>query len=81
MEYNNENRGALFKNERRDDEKFPHYKGSLNVEGVDFWISAWLKESKDGAKFMSLSIKAKDQKEAKQPTKRSLKDFDEDAPF
>ena len=81
MEYNNENRGALFKNERRDDEKFPHYKGSLNVEGVDFWISAWLKESKDGAKFMSLSIKAKDQKEAKQPTKRSSKDFDEDAPF
>ena len=81
MEYNNENRGALFKNERRDDEKFPHYKGSLNVEGVDFWISAWLKESKDGAKFMSLSIKAKDQKEAKQPTKRSPKYFDEDAPF
>ena len=30
---------------------------------------------------MSLSIKAKDQKEAKQPTKRSQKDFDEDAPF
>ena len=81
MEYNNENRGALFKNERRDDEKFPNYKGSLNVEGVDFWISAWLKESKDGAKFMSLSIKAKDQKEAKSPTKRSPKDFDEDAPF
>ena len=81
MEYNNENRGALFKNERRDDEKFPHYKGSLNVEGVDFWISAWLKESKDGAKFMSLSIKAKDQKETKSPTERSPKDFDEDAPF
>jgi hypothetical protein len=81
MEYDNTNRGSLFNNERRDDEKFPHYKGSLNVEGVDFWISAWLKESKDGAKFMSLSIKAKDQKEVKQPTKRSLKDDFEDAPF
>ena len=67
MEYNNENRGALWKNDRRDDEKFPHYKGSLNVEGVDFWISAWLKESKDGTKFMSLSIKSKDQKEVKAP--------------
>jgi uncharacterized protein (DUF736 family) len=81
MEYDNNNRGALFKNERRDDEKFPHYKGSLNVEGVDFWISAWLKESKDGAKFMSLSIKSKDQKEVKAPAKRSLKDDFEDAPF
>jgi len=31
---------------------------------------------------MSLSIKAKDQKEAKAPTKRSPhQDFDEDAPF
>jgi len=59
-----------------------HYKGSLNVEGVDFWISAWLKEGKDGTKFMSLSVKAKDQKEAKAPTKRSPRqDFDEDAPF
>jgi len=82
MEYNNENRGALWKNDRRDDEKFPHYKGSLNVEGVDFWISAWLKEGKDGTKFMSLSVKAKDQKEAKAPTKRSPRqDFDDDAPF
>lgn len=81
MEYNNENRGALWKNDRRHDEKFPHYKGSLNVEGIDFWISAWLKEGKDGNKFMSLSIKAKDQKESKAPTKRSVRDDFDDAPF
>ena len=36
MEYDNTNRGSLFKNDRKDDAKFPDYKGSLNVEGVDF---------------------------------------------
>ena len=79
MEYNNENRGALFKNERRDDEKFPHYKGSLNVEGVDFWLSAWIKLRKDGQKFMSLSIKNKNA-DADKPKKAKQQDFD-DMPF
>ena len=59
MEYDNNNRGSLFKNDRKDDAKFPDYKGSLNVDGVEFWLSAWLKVSKDGQKFMSLSIKNK----------------------
>ena len=59
MEYNNTNRGSLFKNDRKDDTKFPDYKGSLNVDGIDYWLSAWIKISKDGAKFMSLSIKNK----------------------
>jgi hypothetical protein len=34
-------------------------KAALNVDGVEFWLSAWLKVSKDGQKFMSLSIKNK----------------------
>lgn len=59
MEYDNTNRGSLFKNDRKDDAKFPDYKGSLNVDGVEYWLSAWLKLSKDGQKFMSLSIKNK----------------------
>lgn len=79
MEYNNENRGALWKNDRRDDEKFPHYKGSLNVEGVDFWISAWLKEGKDGTKFMSLSVKNKNADASLQPKKKVV--YEDDAPF
>jgi len=52
MEYDNTNRGSLFKNDRKDDAKFPDYKGSLNVDGVEYWLSAWLKVSKDGAKFL-----------------------------
>jgi uncharacterized protein (DUF736 family) len=82
MEYDNSNRGSLFKNDRKDDAKFPDYKGSINVDGTDYWLSAWIKVSKDGNKFMSLSVKNKDQKEAKAPTKHyPRQDFDDDVPF
>jgi uncharacterized protein (DUF736 family) len=59
-EYDNTNRGVLFKNDQGDNPKRPQYRGSLNVNGVDYNISAWIKESrKDGSKFMSLSVEPK----------------------
>jgi len=76
MEYDNNNRGSLFKNDRKDDAKFPDYKGSINVEGIDYWLSAWIKVSKDGQKFMSLSIKNKsaDTSPNKKPKKAEFDD-------
>ena len=59
-DFDNTNRGALFKNGRKTDEKHADYNGSINVNGVDHWINAWLKTGKDGTKFMSLSVKRKD---------------------
>jgi uncharacterized protein (DUF736 family) len=79
MEYDNTNRGSLFKNDRKDDAKFPDYKGSLNVDGVEYWLSAWIKVSKDGAKFMSLSIKNKSAESPSQPKKTII--HEDDVPF
>ena len=60
MQYDNSNRGAIFKNEDKQQDNHPDYKGSLNVNGVDLWVSGWLKTSvKTGKKFMSLSVKPK----------------------
>jgi len=59
-EFNNENRGALFKNEKKTEDRHPDYRGNINVAGVDYWLDAWIKESKVGRKFMSLSVKKKD---------------------
>jgi uncharacterized protein (DUF736 family) len=59
--YDNTNSGALFKNDKKESEKHPDYRGSINVGGVDHWISAWLKTSQQGAKFMSLSVSPKEQ--------------------
>lgn len=67
-EFDNTNRGVLFKNDRKTEgDKKPEYTGSLNVDGVEFFLDAWLKVGKSGAKFMSVSVKRKDkQPEAQQ---------------
>ena len=80
MEYDNTNRGVLFKNDQGGNPKRPQYRGSLNVGGADYNISAWIKESrKDGSKFMSLSVEPKKESKPKAP----VQDFvdDELPPF
>ncbi len=62
MEYDNSNRGVLFKNDRKEKETHPDYKGSYtDANGAEFWLSAWIKKDKNGNSFMSLSTTAKDE--------------------
>ena len=58
--YDNTNRGVLFKNDRKEKDTHPNMKGSINVEGVKYWVSAWTKEGQNG-KFISLSLTPKEQ--------------------
>jgi uncharacterized protein (DUF736 family) len=58
-EYDNTNRGALFRNTKKETEQHPDHTGSLNVGGVDYWISGWVRESKSGQKYFSLSVRPK----------------------
>ena len=76
-----DNSGALFKNDRKGNPSQPDYKGSLNVGGVEYWLSAWIKEGQKG-KFMSLSINPKDQQqERREPPKQQRRDDFEEPPF
>jgi uncharacterized protein (DUF736 family) len=85
MQYDNTNRGAIFKNDDKQQDNHPDYKGSLNVNGVDMWVSGWLKTSeKTGNKFMSLSVKPKEDKLVKQassPKRLNVQFDDSDVPF
>lgn len=87
MAYDNTNRGALFKNERKEKETQPDYTGSLNVDGVDFFLDAWLKTAESGRKFMSVSVKRKDKQAAapapapKPAPQRQAPASDDDIPF
>jgi uncharacterized protein (DUF736 family) len=58
--YDNTNTGALFKSKKQESDKHPGYTGSMNVEGTEYWMSAWLNESKAGEKYFSIKLKAKD---------------------
>lgn len=52
------NRGTLFPNDKKESEKHPDYKGDFNIDGVNYWISAWEKEGKRGT-FISFSVEKK----------------------
>lgn len=82
-QFDDTNRGALFKEQEKSSERAPDYKGSINVDGKDYWLSAWVKEAQSGRKYMSLSVEPKEkQAPRQQPTGRGKpsRDFD-DAPF
>ena len=56
MTYDNTNRWTLNKNDRKEKETHPDYKGKINVDGVDYYLDGWIKEGANG-KFISGSIK------------------------
>ncbi len=72
------NGGALFKNDKKQKETQPDYTGTITVDGVDYWLSAWVKESKAGMKYFSLATTKKDS----QPTTTTSSSSDDiDLPF
>lgn len=55
------NTGSLFKNERKETDSHPDYKGSGLIEGMgECWLDAWINTAKDGSKYMSLKFKPKE---------------------
>lgn len=69
-QYDNELRGVLFKNEDKQSDSHPDYKGSATVEGVDYFLDAWINTSDSGRKYMSLRMKAKDKQPSRQDQPR-----------
>ena len=58
MEYDNNNKGVLFRNETATPEnKQPYMSGSCEVNGVKLQLAAWMQESKTtGKKILSLKF-------------------------
>jgi hypothetical protein len=77
-DYDNTNRGVLFKNDRKEKDTHADYNGTLNVDGQEFYLNAWLKDGKKG-KFFSISIKPKGERRQEAPA--GADPFSDDVPF
>ena len=67
-DFDNNNRGSLFKNDKKLEDRHPDMNGSINIEGTEYWISGWKKVSKAGSGFISLSVRPK-QEQTSKPSK------------
>ena len=79
-----ENKGVLFKNDRKEKETQPDYTGKITLGGKEKRLAAWLKDGQRG-KFMSLQVsdfqeQAQSAPQA-QPQAVLNDDFSDDIPF
>lgn len=73
--------GALFKNKRKVKDSHPDYTGILMVDGVEYWMSAWINTPKSGGdKYMSINLTEKEQQLT--PASKPQQNFEDgDIPF
>lgn len=84
MNYDNNNSGALFKNDKDGKEKRPDYRGQCEVERTEFWMSAWIKTDKNGNKYMQVKLEPKKASEHSANQKKQpapTEEFSDDIPF
>ena len=79
MKYDNTNRGAIFKNKRKEKATHPDLGGELNVDGKDYYLNVWKQTSKNGEPYYSVSVKPKEPKVAK--GEQSSQVVEEEIPF
>lgn len=81
MTYDNNNRGSIWKNDRREKNTHPHFTGTATVEGREYWVSAWKREDGANPKSPALrfSFKPKDETPRREPTPSPPEN--EDIPF
>jgi hypothetical protein len=60
-EYDNTNTGIISKNERKTADTHADISGSINIDGIEYWLDGYLRERKDGSgkKFYSLKARPK----------------------
>ena len=56
-----DNHGSLSRNKKKEKETHPTHKGSCTIEGREYWISAYVNESRQviGEKYFKLYFEAK----------------------
>jgi hypothetical protein len=87
-QYDNTNTGLLSRNDRKEKDTHPDFRGFCDIDGREMWISGWIKEAgpnsqTPGRKFFSLRFEPKNPPEAQPSAPRgpAAQDYDDDLPF
>jgi len=79
-QYDNTNRGSIWKNDKKETDSHPDFRGSLDVDGVEYWVSAW--KRKEGANpkspALSFSITKKESRQVSSSSPAPAPDADFD---
>lgn len=80
-QYDNNMTGVLFVNDKQGNEKRPDWKGTAEIDGVQFWVSGWSRTSAKGELIsMKMERKEHQSKPAPAPQQSAMIDYD-DFPF
>lgn len=71
--------GSIFVNDKKTKDNQPDRRGSCKIDGVEYWISGWLKDT-NGKKWMSLSFTKKEEQQGSQ-AKSEPTTSDDEIPF
>jgi len=92
-DFDKTNRGSIWKNDKKEKDTHPDFTGSLNVGGVEYWVSAWKRKEGAAAKAPALSFSIKPKEEQQSISQRAMpkqvdarvhpraEDMDDDIPF
>ena len=85
MEYDNTNRGSIWRNDRKQSPTHADFAGSINIEGVDYWLNGWLRKENANPKApsMTFSVTRKEKQPESKPSNDGFRDdpvpdFDQD---
>lgn len=78
-----QNKGAIFKNENKTNEKHPDYRGKINWGGIEIEVSMWVNKSKEGKSYFSVSLQEpyKKMENSSDKMRNAPLELDDDLPF
>ena len=62
-----DNAGSLFKVDEKESDRHPDYTGKVMVGGTEYRLAGWMRESKNGKRYLSLAFSVPESRIAGNP--------------
>ena len=85
-EFDDNERGAIWPNKKRESDRHPHFTGQAKIDGKEYWVSAWKRadDANPNAPSLSFSFKLKENQPGQSwgdPKDTGMVDIESDLPF